>query len=242
MTPSTSMSAEFRKALEDARDALTSFAKIEMPFDASDGTWVAQTTFCNHMVTAFQVRKAAAATKAIDEVLSRHPEPPTGGDGDDPQTLRWLAGDESGKFSEGDKQVLRRAADTIARLRAERDALQAEVFARRKGIAQLTHDTDALKALGTRADGIEAAAQLLDGVALTEACADDTARGGAEAQRFRNIAASIRALSPASPKPVVGEIVAFVRGLAQKQTHNLFVGAIDEVADEIASRFGKEGG
>lgn len=43
------------------REALMPFARIEVPHDASDGTWVAETKFCNDQVTAFQVRKAREA-------------------------------------------------------------------------------------------------------------------------------------------------------------------------------------
>lgn len=37
---------------------------------------------------------------------------------DDIKTILWLAGDDSGKFSEGDKQVLRRVAARLAAIEA----------------------------------------------------------------------------------------------------------------------------
>jgi len=43
------------------REALEPFAKIEVPPEASDGAWVAQTIFCTGQVTAFSVRKARSA-------------------------------------------------------------------------------------------------------------------------------------------------------------------------------------
>src|SRR5688572_28236890 len=41
----------------------------------------------------------------------------------DAKTLAWLAGDSSGRFSEGDKAVMRRCADAIATaIQSEREA------------------------------------------------------------------------------------------------------------------------
>lgn len=45
--------------------ALRPFAKIEMPYGADDGTWVARTLHCNDQVTAHSVRQAQAALNAI---------------------------------------------------------------------------------------------------------------------------------------------------------------------------------
>jgi hypothetical protein len=41
--------------------ALQRFAKIEIPPEADDGTWVAKTIYCNDQVTAHQVRQARKA-------------------------------------------------------------------------------------------------------------------------------------------------------------------------------------
>ena len=45
----------------DLYEAILPFTKIEVPAGASDGTWVAETKFCNNQITAIEVRRARAA-------------------------------------------------------------------------------------------------------------------------------------------------------------------------------------
>lgn len=55
---------KLRQEVAALRLALAPFAKIEIPHDAGDATWVAATLYCNDMVTAFSVRRARAALDA----------------------------------------------------------------------------------------------------------------------------------------------------------------------------------
>lgn len=52
---------EAHREVERLREALKIFAKIEVPENATPGTWVARTLFCNDQVTAHSVWKARAA-------------------------------------------------------------------------------------------------------------------------------------------------------------------------------------
>ena len=58
------MTAPTQAQIEALIKALEPFAKIEIPPNADDGTWVAKTLFCNNQITAFQVRQARAACNA----------------------------------------------------------------------------------------------------------------------------------------------------------------------------------
>lgn len=57
------------RAVEAERDALRlalePFAKIEVPYEASDSTWVATTKYCNDQITAYSVRRARAAISLV---------------------------------------------------------------------------------------------------------------------------------------------------------------------------------
>lgn len=55
---------ELRHEVAALRLALEPFAKIEVPPDAGDGTWVAKTVYCNDQVTASSVRRARDALTA----------------------------------------------------------------------------------------------------------------------------------------------------------------------------------
>lgn len=57
--------AAHRDAVKVLVECAEMFAKIEVPDDASDGTWVATTTFCGNQVTAYQVRRLQSALDAV---------------------------------------------------------------------------------------------------------------------------------------------------------------------------------
>lgn len=148
--------------------------------------------------------------------LSRHPEPPTGGDGSD-DTLLLIAELRAGaRVQHADPgPVMHEAADTIARLRERVAAVEAaheETAANYhntlRALSTAMDELSSLKAAGTRADGIEAAATAASFAAWKHAGEDAYSQGmdaGARHQ-VKACVEAIRALSPApEAKPVVGD-------------------------------------
>lgn len=117
------------------------------------------------------------------------------------------------------KAKLAEAADTIARLRERVAELEATSDALSRAHQAAEAELSSLKAAGTRADGIEAAATAASFAAWKHEGEDAYSQGmdaGARHQ-VKACVEAIRALSPASPKPVVGN----------GEAHEAIVAAID---------------